>query len=45
MRRIFGKTLVEIAENDPNIVLLHGDVEQEMDEYKKRWPEKFFGVC
>ena len=44
MRRIFGKTLVEIAENDPNIVLLHGDVEQEMDEYKKRWPEKFFNV-
>ena len=36
MRRIFGKTLVEIAESDPNIVLLHGDVEQEMDEYKKR---------
>jgi transketolase len=44
MRRIFGKTLVEIAENDPNIVLLHGDVEQEMDEYKNRWPERFFNV-
>jgi len=44
MRRIFGKTLVEIAEKDSNIVLLHGDVEQEMDVYKTRWPERFFNV-
>ncbi|MDA9100783.1 hypothetical protein N9J94_05935 [Planktomarina sp.] len=44
MRRIFGKTLVEIAEKDSNIVLLHGDVEQEMDAYKTRWPQRFFNV-
>ena len=44
MRRIFGKTLIEIAEKDFNIVLLHGDVEQEMTEYKARWPERFFNV-
>jgi transketolase len=44
MRRIFGETLVEIAEKDSRIVLLHGDVEQEMDGYKARWPERFFNV-
>lgn len=44
MRKIFGETLVEIAEKDPSIVLLHGDVEQEMTEYKTRWPERFFNV-
>ena len=42
MRRIFGKTLVEIAEKDDRLVLLHGDVEQEMSEYASRWPKKFF---
>ena len=47
MRKIFGKVLVEIAEQDPSLVLLHGDVEQEMAEYRRRWPEKFFnlGLC
>jgi len=47
MRKQFGKTLIEIAERDENIVLLIGDVEQEMAEYKKRWPERFFnlGLC
>ena len=44
MRRIFGKTLVEIAETDPTNVLLHGDVEQEMDDYKSRWSERIFNV-
>ena len=44
MRKIFGETLVEIAEQDLNIVLLHGDVEQAMEEYKNRWPERFFNV-
>jgi len=44
MRKIFGKTLVEIAEKDSNIVLLHGDVEQEMEIYKTRWPERFFNL-
>jgi transketolase len=47
MRKAFGKTLVEIAEQDPLLVLLHGDVEQEMTEYKRRWPDKFYnlGLC
>jgi len=44
MRKTFGKTLVEIAEQDPSLVLLHGDVEQEMAEYRRRWPQKFFNL-
>jgi len=47
MRRIFGKTLVDIAENDPRVILLTGDVEQNMEEYKKRFPDRYFnlGLC
>jgi len=47
MRVQFGKTLVRLAEKDPNIVLLIGDVEQEMTEFKERWPDRFFnlGLC
>lgn len=47
MRKQFGKTLVQIAEKDEKIVLLIGDVEQEMTEFKKRWPDRFFnlGLC
>jgi len=44
MRRAFGRALVSIAEQDNRIVLLHGDVEQEMTEFKQRWPERFFNV-
>jgi transketolase len=44
MRKIFGQTLVEIAEQDATLVLLNGDVEHEMAEFKKRWPEKFFNL-
>lgn len=47
MRRAFGKTIVRLAEKDPNIFLISGDVEQEMDEYKERWPERYInaGLC
>jgi len=47
MRKQFGKTIVELAEKDPNLILLIGDVEQEMVEFKKRWPGRFynFGLC
>ncbi|GAG25068.1 unnamed protein product, partial [marine sediment metagenome] len=47
MRKQFGKTLVELAEKDKNLVLLIGDVEQEMTEFIERWPERFFnlGLC
>ena len=36
MRRAFGKTIVKIAEKDEKVILISGDVEQEMDEYKKK---------
>ena len=47
MRVQFGKTLVKIAEKDENIILLIGDVEQEMTEYKEKFPDRFFnlGLC
>lgn len=44
MRRQFGKTLVRLAEKDSNIVLLTGDVEQEMDEFKERFPKRYFNL-
>ena len=44
MRRAFGKTIVKLAEKDEKIILISGDVEQEMDEYKKRFPDRYFNV-
>jgi transketolase len=47
MRRIFGKTIEELAERDEKIILLTGDVEQAMEIYKERFPDRFFnlGLC
>ena len=47
MRRAFGKTIVKIAEKDPTVILLSGDVEQEMDEYKNKFPDRYIkvGLC
>lgn len=42
MRRTFGKTIVRLAEKDPRIILLIGDVFQDMDEYRERFPDRFF---
>ena len=44
MRRAFGKTIVKIAEKDPTVILLSGDVEQEMDEYKNKFPDRYINV-
>ena len=44
MRRAFGKTIVRLANKDENIILLTGDVEQEMDEFKEKFPNRFFNV-
>lgn len=44
MRVAFGKTIVRLAERDERIVLLTGDVVQEMDEFRKRWPIRFFNM-
>lgn len=47
MRRMFGKTIVELAERDEKLVLLIGDVEQNMDAYKAKFPDRFMnlGLC
>lgn len=47
MRREFGKTLVELAEEDNDIILLVGDIGYRIfDDFKKKFPERFinFGV-
>jgi transketolase len=44
MRRAFGKMIVKLAQKDPNIVLISGDVEQEMDEFKKLFPDRYFNL-
>lgn len=47
MRRQFGKTIVKLADKDKNIVLLTGDVKQEMDKFIEKFPNSFynFGLC
>lgn len=47
MRRQFGKTIVRLAEHDSKIVLITGDVEQEISEYKRLFPDRYFnfGLC
>lgn len=47
MRIQFGKTLLRIAEKDPKVVLLIGDVEQEMKPFIEKYPDRFFnlGLC
>ena len=47
MRRAFGKTIVKLAEKDERIVLLIGDVEQEMGEFMEKFPKRFYnmGIC
>ncbi len=44
MRRAFGKTIVRLAEKDPKIVLLTGDVEQDITEYKAKFANRYFNV-
>ncbi len=47
MRRAFGRTIICLAEKDPNIILLTGDVEQEINIYKEKFPNRYFnlGLC
>jgi len=47
LRRAFGKIIVKLAEKDPKIVLLTGDVEQEIKEYKEKFSNRYFnlGLC
>lgn len=47
MRRQFGKTIAELGKRDPNLVLLYGDVKQNMDEFEALFPDRIFnvGIC
>lgn len=42
MRAQFGKTIVRLAERDSSIILLIPDVFQEMQEFKEKFPSRFF---
>ncbi len=47
MRREFGKTLIELAQRDEKIILITGDVEHNMGEFKRLFNKRFFdvGLC
>tara|TARA_A100001015_G_scaffold311824_1_gene415815 strand:- start:20 stop:421 length:402 start_codon:yes stop_codon:yes gene_type:complete len=47
MRKVFGKLIVDLAKKDKKIVLITGDVEHEMEIFKKKFPKRFFnmGLC
>ena len=36
MRKAFGEEIVKLADKDKSIILISGDVEHEMTEYKKK---------
>ena len=44
MRVAFGETLMKLADKDERIVLLTGDVEQEMNPFKEKYPNRFFNL-
>ena len=44
MRRAFGETLMKLADKDERVVLLTGDVEQEMEPFKEKYPHRFFNL-
>lgn len=44
MRRAFGKTIFRLAEKDERVVLLTGDVEQEIADFKLRFPKRYFNL-
>jgi transketolase len=47
MRKAFGRAIVKLGEIHPELVLLNGDVEQEMHEFRHRWPQRIIniGIC
>ncbi len=48
MRKTFGKVLIELAERDPRVVLIIGDIGFGIfDEFKSKFPDRFFnmGIC
>jgi transketolase len=48
MRRAFGKQIADLADLDPRIVLLVGDIGYKIfDDFRERHPKRFFnmGIC
>lgn len=48
MRKVFGRSIIELAEMDSNIILVVGDIGYQIfDEYRKKFPDRFFnfGIC
>jgi transketolase len=47
VRAVFGQTIVELAKRDETINLITGDVEQEMTEFQRLFPDRFhnLGLC
>lgn len=48
MRKTFGKVLVELAERDPEVLLIIGDIGFGIfDEFTSKFPDRFFnlGLC
>ncbi len=47
MRAEFGKTLLELAEEDPRIIILAGDYCSQTAEFQKKFPDRFYnlGIC
>lgn len=47
MRREFGKTLIELAQQHPEIILLSGDYESGIEGFKEEFPRRYFnmGTC
>lgn len=47
MRRIFGKTLVELATQHEEVILLVGDYESGINEFKEKFSNRYFnmGTC
>lgn len=44
MRNEFSKQIVSFAEQNPNIVLIACDVEWQFDEFKERFPDRYFNT-
>lgn len=48
MRKTFGKVMVELAERDPMVILIIGDIGFGIfDEFESKFPKRFFnmGIC
>ncbi len=47
MRKAFGKAAILLAKKDPRIVVITGDEETELKEYKDLFPDRYFnvGIC